>query len=204
MAILASTDSYGNVRAIAPIDTMASVSGDIWASCGRYCSLVARWCADEFAEVGSNGFLIDKDFLNKDYYIMFTVKGFSELFNGRYYQSEIKNYEENALMALNYVMVTGRDDNKVSFYGAICDNALRGEIFIDPSILTRFNSRCDFDTGIITNKCNYVKLPKIFADFGVITDYSWTIDADFPHEKFDIYKNGTKFSQGIVFDLGAL
>jgi len=128
------------------------------------------------------------------------AREFANIINGREYGSEITKQEEAAAKESGIVVVFGYSDDNVELRGAIDD-----EIYAygDTKIYLTKDGVLKNECG--DNRCPYFEKLKETATVIMVhwgTDgYSWTYDAQFPYETFEILEDVEKYCRGIVFML---
>jgi len=122
----------------------------------------------------------------------------ASMLNGRQYMNEITGAEEGIAKALGMVIMFGYSDDNVEIRGDIDEE------------ISAWNGRIIHltESGLLINQCDDEDCPyfkeaqnkavKIDAIWGK-GGYSWTFEAHFPHETFDIFEGDDKFCRGIVF-----
>lgn len=129
------------------------------------------------------------------------AKELAQILNGREYMHEITNEEEAAAKAAGLVVAFGYSDDLVELRGAINDEVSAWEgatIYLAPTGLVE-NECPDDECPYYQKLCEAaVKLKAIWHDEG---PFSWTFEAPFLVETFEILEDGGKFCQGIVFAL---
>lgn len=131
------------------------------------------------------------------------AKELAQLLNGRECRNEITSDEEKLAKENNLVVVFGESDDLMEFRGAIDDE-------VDcydggTAYLTK--------KGVIQNECDdkycpyFEELQEQAEQIHAIWDngdYLWSYKTDIPHETFEIFEDGEKECQGIVFSMNDL
>ncbi len=135
-----------------------------------------------------------------------TAKELAALLNGRERGNEITKEEETAAKEAGLVVVFGESDDCMEFRGAIDD-----EVSCFDGGMAYVNEKGLFESPDCTEeygRCEYVrsemdKCATITAlwDAG---DFPWSFDTGLPYETFEIFEDGEKYCQGIVFSLADL
>lgn len=118
-----------------------------------------------------------------------TAKELACLLDGREYGNEIIKEEIAAAKAAGLVVVFGASDDLIEFRGVIDDEGGcydGGAVYFDRDGISQNGEEKAFSIEAIW--CG--------AD-----DYSWTYQTDIPHESFNIYEDGERYCQGIVFSM---
>lgn len=135
-----------------------------------------------------------------------TAKELAALLNGREYGNEITQEEAATAKEAGLVVVFGESDDLMEFYGAIDDEVgcfNGGTVHVGENGL--------FEIPYCANKygpCKYVqsemnKCPTITALWDK-EGIPWSYQTEIPHETFEIFEDGEKYCQGIVFSLADL
>ena len=132
-----------------------------------------------------------------------TLKRFAKKLDGRQYGYPQFTKEEIAIAKENgFIIVCGASDDLMEIKGAINDE---GDCFDGGTLKLDIADRklVDRDTE---ESCDVVAIEARWCkdhddEMNVI---QWTYATDVPHEKFMIYKDGTPYCQGIVFQNDAL
>jgi len=135
---------------------------------------------------------------------MITKEQLAGILNGREYNNEIFETEEQVAKENNLVVVFGASDDLIEFRGVIYNeiSAWRGiTIPLDKKGLVL--NECDF------SECPYFKrkLEEVKNTIEAVWDsagYSWVIKTEIPHSTFEIMEDGEKFCRGIVFSMDDL
>ena len=107
-----------------------------------------------------------------------TIFEFADGLNDREYLNEITPLEEQRAKELGFVVVFGYSDDNAEFRGAIYDE------------IGCYNGGRVYEQGSL-----YIDAVWCGGD------YCWTYNTNIPHAVFDIYEDGEKYCEGIVFQL---
>ncbi len=135
-----------------------------------------------------------------------TAKELAALLNGREYGKEITKEEEAAAKEAGLVVVFGQSDDLMEFRGAIdgkVDCWKGGTAYVNENGLLEMpgcQENCE--------NCEFIKNERdkyntIFALWNK-DDFAWSYHTEIPHETFEIFDDGEKYCQGIVFSLADL
>ena len=126
----------------------------------------------------------------------------AQLLNGRECGNEITKTEEAQAKAYGMVVVFGYSSDNVELRGVISDELGAPRIiYIDEEGVLPPHDDGDCECPY----CGYEKrrnaaesIECVWHDVG---EYSWTYKPEIPPYPFDIMEDGTKFCQGIVFNI---
>ena len=128
------------------------------------------------------------------------LKEFASMINGRERGNELKGKEEALAKELGYVIVFGYSDDVAILRGAINDEVGSyggSSIYINKDgIFEECDCKCKYSL-IAKSKCKEIK-----AIWG--EEYSWRYETSIPHSKFEIFEDGEKYCEGIIFDIKSL
>lgn len=137
------------------------------------------------------------------------AKELAMLLTGREYGQEIDRTEEHQAKAAGLVVAFGASDDLLEFRGAIYDEVGcygGGTATVDQKgVLPDFE---DIDRDDKDEMRDYFKRESGGAVIRAVWEgepgYSWVINADVPHETFEIVEDGEPYCRGIVFALADL
>lgn len=137
-----------------------------------------------------------------------TAKELAALLNGRQYGKEITKEEEAAAKEAGLVVVFGESDDCMEFRGAIDD-----EVSCFDGGTAYVNEKGLFESPDCVEEyehCEYIRteLDKCATITALWSenenDFPWSYSTEIPHETFEIFDDGEKYCQGIVFSLADL
>lgn len=121
-----------------------------------------------------------------------TTKELADLLDGREYGNEITISEAKDAAEAGLVVVFGASDDLIEFRGAINDEGGcfdGGTVYFDRDGVAQEGEEKEFSIEAIWCGQN---------------DYSWSYEADFPHNSFAILEDGEPYCRGVVFSLNDL
>lgn len=135
-----------------------------------------------------------------------TAKELAALLNGREYGKEITKDEEAAAKEAGLVVVFGQSDDLMEFRGAIDDevDCFEGRtVHVNGNglvLIPNCSDECE-DCEYVRDKLGKCAVVTAMWDAG---DFPWSFDTGLPYETFEIFEDGEKYCQGIVFSLADL
>lgn len=133
-----------------------------------------------------------------------TAKELAALLNGREYGKEITKEEEAAAKESGLVVVFGASDDLMEFRGAIDDEVGcwgGGTVYINENgMVSEQLDECSSCKLFLRNRDTCPSITAIWHK----KYYPWEYQTDIPHETFEIFEDGEKYCQGIVFSLAEL
>lgn len=132
-----------------------------------------------------------------------TAKELAALLNGRERGEEITKEEEAAAKEAGLVVVFGKSDDCMEFRGVIDDEV---SCFCGSTALVNEKGLFEFpDCADEYEGCKYIRAETnkcaVIAALWDEGDYAWSYRTKIPHETFEIFEDGEKYCQGIVFSL---
>lgn len=128
------------------------------------------------------------------------IKEFAKILHGRERGKEINKKESALAKELGYVIIFGCSDDLTIIEGAI-DGEIGSydgaDIYLSKDgLFEKCDCNCKY-SQMAKLKCNLIKA--IWAG-----ECDWTYETSISHEKFEIFEDGQKYCQGIVFHINDL
>lgn len=133
-----------------------------------------------------------------------TAKELAALLNGRKYGDEITQEEAAAAKEAGLVVVFGQSDDLMEFRGAIDDEVgcWKGEIVYinENGMVSEQLDKCSSCKLFLKNRDTCATITARWNK----CDFPWSYHTEISHETFEIFEDGEKYCQGIVFSLAGL